>query len=45
LVGIPALHGIDTRQLTKKIRLHGSILGKIEFPGQPVPLEGSVRSI
>lgn len=38
--GIPALYGVDTRQLTKKIRIHGSILGKIEFAGQPVSIEG-----
>ena len=31
---IPALHGIDTRLLTKKIRSKGAILGKIEFDGQ-----------
>lgn len=29
--GIPALHGIDTRQLTKKLREKGSMLGKIVF--------------
>jgi carbamoyl-phosphate synthase (ammonia) len=33
--GIPAIHGIDTRLLTKKIRSTGAILGKIEFEGQP----------
>lgn len=33
---IPALFGIDTRALTKIIRMKGSILGKIEFPGDPV---------
>jgi len=27
--GIPAITGIDTRQLTQKIRRHGTILGKI----------------
>eukprot|EP00602_Paraphysomonas_sp_CaronLab_P004988 CAMPEP_0185029084 /NCGR_PEP_ID=MMETSP1103-20130426/15178_1 /TAXON_ID=36769 /ORGANISM="Paraphysomonas bandaiensis, Strain Caron Lab Isolate" /LENGTH=1476 /DNA_ID=CAMNT_0027563701 /DNA_START=111 /DNA_END=4541 /DNA_ORIENTATION=- len=37
--GIPALYGIDTRRLTKKIRIHGSILGKIEFAGQAIPFE------
>lgn len=30
--GIPALFGIDTRRLTKKLRSAGTILGKIEFP-------------
>ncbi len=33
---IPALGGIDTRLLTKKLREQGSMPGKIEFPGHPV---------
>eukprot|EP01031_Cornospumella_fuschlensis_P048694 gene48694-59618_t len=33
--GIPAIHGIDTRLLTKKIRAKGAILGKIEFEHMP----------
>lgn len=38
--GIPAIHGIDTRMLTKKIRSQGAMLGKIEFEGQdPVELK------
>ena len=32
--GIPALHGIDTRMLTKQIRESGAMLAKIEFDGQ-----------
>lgn len=28
---IPALYGIDTRALTKKLREHGSLLGRIEI--------------
>lgn len=28
--GIPAIYGIDTRELTKTLREHGSILGRIE---------------
>jgi carbamoyl-phosphate synthase small subunit len=36
--GVPALYGIDTRRLTKKIRVHGSLLGKIEFPEQPISI-------
>jgi carbamoyl-phosphate synthase (ammonia) len=32
---IPGIHGIDTRLLTKKIRSHGAILGKIEFENKP----------
>lgn len=38
--GIPALCGIDTRRLTKRIREYGAILGKIEFSGQE--LVGSI---
>ncbi|XP_044161063.1 carbamoyl-phosphate synthase [ammonia], mitochondrial [Bufo gargarizans] len=33
---VPALCGIDTRMLAKKIRDKGIVLGKIEFEGQPV---------
>ncbi|XP_040461078.1 carbamoyl-phosphate synthase [ammonia], mitochondrial [Falco naumanni] len=33
---VPALYGIDTRALSKLIRDKGTILGKIEFEGQPV---------
>lgn len=33
---IPALFGIDTRALTKILRVKGSMLGKIEFTGEPV---------
>jgi len=33
---IPALYGIDTRLLTKLVREKGTVLGKIEFEGQPV---------
>ncbi|OXB64724.1 hypothetical protein ASZ78_014995 [Callipepla squamata] len=32
---VPALYGIDTRMLSKLIRDKGTILGKIEFEGQP----------
>lgn len=28
--GIPAIYGVDTRALTKSLREHGSLLGKIE---------------
>jgi len=37
--GIPALHGVDTRALTKKLRENGTMLGKIEFEGMPVQLK------
>ncbi|XP_027492701.1 carbamoyl-phosphate synthase [ammonia], mitochondrial isoform X2 [Corapipo altera] len=33
---VPALYGIDTRMLSKLIRDKGTVLGKIEFGGQPV---------
>ena len=33
---VPALTGIDTRNLTKKLRDKGTMLGKIEFPKQRV---------
>ena len=33
LQGVPALHGIDTRMLTKRIRDGGAVLAKIEFDG------------
>lgn len=32
---IPALTGIDTRQLTIKLREHGTMIAKIEFEDQP----------
>lgn len=33
---VPGLFGIDTRQLTKILREKGTMVGKIEFPDQPV---------
>ncbi|KAI9848484.1 MAG: hypothetical protein M1838_000507 [Thelocarpon superellum] len=33
---VPAMHGVDTRALTKRIREHGSMLGKLLVP-QPAP--------
>ncbi len=33
---IPALYGIDTRALTKKLREKGTMLGKIEFAGEDI---------
>ncbi|NXU53477.1 CPSM synthase, partial [Turnix velox] len=35
---VPALYGIDTRMLSKRIRDKGMVLGKIEFEGQPVDI-------
>jgi len=34
---IPGIYGIDTRALTKKLREHGSMLGKIIFDDADVP--------
>ncbi|MCZ6695785.1 MAG: glutamine-hydrolyzing carbamoyl-phosphate synthase small subunit [Acidobacteria bacterium] len=34
---IPALTGVDTRALTRRIRIHGALLGRIEIDGRPVP--------
>lgn len=31
---VPALYGLDTRSLTKRIREHGAVLGKIEMTDQ-----------
>lgn len=33
---IPALHGVDTRALTKKLREKGTMLGKIQFDAEDV---------
>lgn len=33
---VPALYGVDTRMLTKIIRDKGTVLGKIEFEGEPL---------
>ncbi len=35
--GVPGLTGIDTRALTKRIRVHGALLGRIEIERRPVP--------
>lgn len=34
--GVPGLMGVDTRTLTKLLREKGTMLGKIEFPGQAI---------
>lgn len=36
--GVPGICGIDTRTLTKKIREHGSLLGKIVVKGEDPPM-------
>ncbi|XP_050512938.1 CAD protein [Diabrotica virgifera virgifera] len=38
---VPGIQGIDTRQLTKKIREHGTMLGKIVYR-LPLPAEVSI---
>jgi carbamoyl-phosphate synthase small subunit len=35
--GVPGITGIDTRALTRKIRLHGALLGRIEISGCTAP--------
>lgn len=42
--GVPALQGVDARALTTRLRAHGSLLGRIEFPalGLTVPDTGNV---
>ena len=42
---VPGISGIDTRRLTKVLREHGVMMGKIETPPQPLPvMEGSEYS-
>lgn len=36
---IPAIEGIDTREITKKLRDKGTMLGKIVFSGEDVPFD------
>lgn len=36
---VPAIHSVDTRALTKKLRDRGSVIAKLEFPGQPIAFE------
>jgi carbamoyl-phosphate synthase small subunit len=45
--GTPALTGIDTRALTKRIRVHGALLGRIEIEGRPAPefVDPNVRNL
>jgi carbamoyl-phosphate synthase small subunit len=44
---VPALTGIDTRALTKRIRVHGALLGRIEIDGEEVPgfLDPNARNL
>ena len=36
---VPGVTGIDTRQLTKVLREHGVMMGRLEFEGQETPKE------
>src|SRR5206468_3159115 len=36
-MGVPGLTGVDTRALTKRIRLRGALLGRFEIDGQLAP--------
>lgn len=36
--GVPGIYGVDTRAITKLLRDHGSMLGKITVEGEPTPL-------
>jgi carbamoyl-phosphate synthase large subunit/carbamoyl-phosphate synthase small subunit len=36
---VPALFGIDTRMITKRIRSLGAVLGKIQFEGETIAIE------
>lgn len=40
--GIPAIYGVDTRRLAKRLRESGTILGKIEFDGEGMQINGFV---
>jgi carbamoyl-phosphate synthase/aspartate carbamoyltransferase len=42
--GVPALHGVDTRALTKRLRAHGSLLGRLEFPMLGLTVPGTATS-
>jgi carbamoyl-phosphate synthase small subunit len=35
--GVPGLTGVDTRALTKTLRTRGSLLGRFEIDGRPLP--------
>ncbi|QDS73225.1 hypothetical protein FKW77_003804 [Venturia effusa] len=43
--GVPAMYGVDTRALTKRIREHGSMLGRILLPKATKGVNGLVNGI
>ncbi len=45
--GVPAMHGVDTRALTKRIRQNGSMLGRLllEQPCDPISVNGDAYGL
>ncbi|KAE9969754.1 hypothetical protein EG328_006685 [Venturia inaequalis] len=43
--GVPAMYGVDTRALTKRIREHGSMLGRMLLPKATNGVNGLVNGI
>lgn len=43
--GVPAMYGVDTRALTKRIRDHGSMLGRMLLPKATKGVNGIVNGI
>lgn len=43
--GVPAMCGVDTRALTKKIRERGSMLGRMRLQSTQTPLVDSIKSL
>lgn len=43
--GVPAMYGVDTRALTKRIREHGSMLGRMLLPKATNVVNGLVNGI
>ncbi|OAA32164.1 aspartate carbamoyltransferase catalytic subunit [Moelleriella libera RCEF 2490] len=43
--GVPAMYGVDTRALTKKIREKGSMLGRLRLQTKPATANGVVNGI
>jgi carbamoyl-phosphate synthase small subunit len=41
--GVPGIHGVDTRSLTRRLREHGAMKGKIVFDGDDIPFRDPNR--
>lgn len=41
--GVPAIYGVDTRALTKRIRTQGSMLGRLRLQSKPALVNGDVN--